>query len=492
MKFNLTGILYPTASLMLISGYASAQGIADAERYGIMSTQGTARSIGFGNALGSVGGDFASLSVNPAGIGIYRSSEFMFSPSLNFSDAKSTYADNDMNDNHVRFSVNNLGLVLTDAMEGNDYKRSSWKSVSFGIGINRTANFNRSYTYGGNNNTSSGSQYFEADAMAYPGSTTQDEGTPAYLGYQSYLLASGTFQSMVPYQKGVAQLKSRLEKGSVTEMVLTLGGNYEEKLLLGATLGIPILNYNSSWTYDESLIDAGVSDSFSSFSYNEKFKTTGAGVNLKLGMIYKFSDYFRMGAAIHTPTIYSLKDVSSNGITTDSRNFAGVNTIVSPENVYEYQFLTPFKGVLSATAILGQYGFFTVDYEYVNYGGMRYYFEDDKNAQTRVNRMIKDYFTAASNIRTGLEIRLDNLMLRGGFGYYGSPYADSKLQSERIDISGGIGYRMDNLFVDFALMNSSYSFTERPYELPTNYTPAPQAKNNISITSAVFTIGVKM
>ncbi len=67
-------------ALLIGSLGASAQDITEAYNLSNLTVQGTARSMGFGNALGSVGGDFSSLSVNPAGLGVYRSSEFTLTP----------------------------------------------------------------------------------------------------------------------------------------------------------------------------------------------------------------------------------------------------------------------------------------------------------------------------------------------------------------------------------------------------------------------------
>src|SRR6185503_7314703 len=101
-------------SLLLAAGVSSsiyAQDVTDALRYSYLSPMGTARSAGFGNALGSIGGDFTSLSVNPAGIGVYRKSEFTFTPSFKINSTQSTYMGTTLSDNNVRFNVNNVGVV---------------------------------------------------------------------------------------------------------------------------------------------------------------------------------------------------------------------------------------------------------------------------------------------------------------------------------------------------------------------------------------------
>ncbi|MFA6798620.1 MAG: hypothetical protein WCR39_04935, partial [Bacteroidales bacterium] len=60
-------------SMLLLGALGlSAQNEQDALRYSFIQTGGTTRSISMGGAFGAVGGDFSSLSINPAGLGIYR------------------------------------------------------------------------------------------------------------------------------------------------------------------------------------------------------------------------------------------------------------------------------------------------------------------------------------------------------------------------------------------------------------------------------------
>ena len=66
-------------SLFCISA-TFAQGPDDACRFSQTYYQGTAKTLGMGNALGAVGGDMTAVSINPAGLGIYRSNEFTASP----------------------------------------------------------------------------------------------------------------------------------------------------------------------------------------------------------------------------------------------------------------------------------------------------------------------------------------------------------------------------------------------------------------------------
>ncbi|MBK9317869.1 MAG: hypothetical protein IPM91_02820 [Bacteroidetes bacterium] len=64
----------------LISATAHAQTDADILRFSMLNYGSTARSLGMGNSFGALGADFSTLAINPAGIALYRKSEFSVSP----------------------------------------------------------------------------------------------------------------------------------------------------------------------------------------------------------------------------------------------------------------------------------------------------------------------------------------------------------------------------------------------------------------------------
>ncbi|MDX9909041.1 MAG: hydrocarbon degradation protein, partial [Mariniphaga sp.] len=77
-----------------VSISSQAQDLADVLRFSNFKVQGTARAGGMGNAFGALGGDFTSVSINPAGMGLYRSSELVFTPSFGHNSIESTYRNN--------------------------------------------------------------------------------------------------------------------------------------------------------------------------------------------------------------------------------------------------------------------------------------------------------------------------------------------------------------------------------------------------------------
>lgn len=504
---------YITIAALLLLSSASIIGFAqdetDALRYSFIMPQGTARSMAFGSALGSVGGDFTSLSVNPAGIGIYRKGEIMFTPSVRFNTVNGLYL-NDMNDDNTsKFNFNNIGIVFTRAERGKRYDKSSWKAVSFGLGLNRLADFNRSYTYGGlmkgsGDNYSSFSELFVASANA-DAYNVEDDQTLAFLGYESYLINkdSGGYYTLANWKTALNQRRSVTERGGINELVFSLGGNYEEKLMIGATLGLPFVRYTRENFFEETDASGDNNNDFASFRYSEDLATSGMGVNFKVGMIFKPNDLFRFGVAVHTPTWYTLSEVYNSNLTANTElwktkvvpapvNQNPVTSVDAPENRFNYKLLTPWRAVVSATAMMGQYGFFTADYEYVDYGSVRYNFENTYSTyESAQNNTIRNTYKGASNFRLGVEGRMDNFFLRGGFGYYGSPYKKSLDNTGRMTFSAGIGLRTGVFFADLGFVHTQYDEYEKPYLLAAPVM-TPTAKLENRLNNIALTIGWKM
>jgi len=130
--------LYITLIALLSSSFALAQNSVDVLRYSQTNVGGTARSMAHGGAFGAVGADFSSLSINPAGIGLYKKSELSLTPTFYLSNVNSDLNGHSGFDHKNNFNMNNYGLVLVSGSA----KKKGWKYFQFGLGVNRLENFN--------------------------------------------------------------------------------------------------------------------------------------------------------------------------------------------------------------------------------------------------------------------------------------------------------------------------------------------------------------
>jgi len=129
-------------------GLLRAQEPADALRYSWMVPGGTARIKAIGGAMGSLGGDITATFVNPAGLALYNTGDFVISPAYQFGKTKSTYLNHTEKDNTNKFTWGTTGFVI--GMGGNP--KSTVRSSALSIAYNRMGDFNSNILYRGQNN----------------------------------------------------------------------------------------------------------------------------------------------------------------------------------------------------------------------------------------------------------------------------------------------------------------------------------------------------
>lgn len=468
---------------LLLSASAYAQNEVDALRYSRLSPTGTARATAMGGAFGALGADFTTLSNNPAGIGLYKSSEVTITPSLFSGRSESSYFGEVNEDERYNINLGNVGIILvTDLTLRNP--QSDFKNVQFGFGMNRLANFNNRVIIDGFNETSS---YLTPYVNASQGLSLDDlDNFGSGMAYDVELMytnAQGEYMIDMP-TGGVAQRKSIDTRGSINEMVFSLGTNYKDQVYLGATLGIPSIRYNETSIYTESDSEER-NDYFKSFTRTDKLETTGTGVNLKAGIIVRATDWFRIGGAIETPTFYTMSDSYS---TSFRANFDTVSSLsTAADGFYEYELNTPFKAMAGVGFIVGKQGLLSLDYQYLDYGNARlratdYDFEFENDA-------IRDSYLAAHNIRLGAEWRVGALSLRGGYGLSANPYKYGT-NSMMNTLSAGLGIRGQKFFADFAWSMNGMDDEYYLYNAPSTADPAV-ANTTINNTMLLMTIGFR-
>lgn len=463
------------------------QSSIDALRYSQTNLGGTARGIGIAGATGSLGGDFTSIGINPAGLGIYQRGELVITPTFSFSETESTYQDNLSIDNYNNFNIGNLGVVFSN----NKYRDGkNWKAVNFALGYNRTQNFhNRSIIESLNSGTSLTEAYAEDAAGVAEADLLDELPFGAGLAYWTYLIDPVEGGGYVSALGNVNQREFTTTKGAVDEFLMAIAGNYKDKLYIGATVGIPIARYQQEKIFTED--DDNASTDFESFQLSEYLETTGIGINAKFGAIYRVNETFRLGAAVHTPTLMSFDEnfdsVLSSEFGSDSY------TEESPFGEFAYDLKSPWKAILSASAIIAKKGFISVDYEFLDYSNMEFTY-DSSNSGDRLffsdlNQEINQNYQSASNIRVGGELALDIFRIRAGFGYYGTPFANAESNTARKNITAGFGIRGNDVYADLGYVYSFYDSFYQPYTLSDRLVPTASMKN--STGNLALTVGFR-
>ena len=124
-------------------------------------------------------------------------------------------------------------------------------------------------------------------------------------------------------------------------------------LYLGASIGIPFINYYEYSTFTESDID-NTNPYFNTYTLSNELKTTGTGINLKLGAILRPADFVRIGLAYHTPTWYGNMEDNYQSHITSSFDSSFLNKSVdSKYGIYQYELQTPSRLIGSLAFIIG-------------------------------------------------------------------------------------------------------------------------------------------
>ena len=128
----------------MMAGSLFSQNEFDVLRYSKLDFYGDARFNAMGASFGALGANMSALTVNPGGLGVYKSSDFSFTPGFHYNYSESNIDGKSTTDGKLNFHFANVGLV------GSFKGSGKWKSVNLGIGYNRTSNYNSSISINSN------------------------------------------------------------------------------------------------------------------------------------------------------------------------------------------------------------------------------------------------------------------------------------------------------------------------------------------------------
>lgn len=480
--------------LALTSFSVAAQNVSDALRYSLYTNGGSARYVGVGSSMSAIGADLSAVNTNPAGIALFRKSEYAFTPALSINDASSQLLSGQGNgintDNRTVFNLPNAGVVFTSRP-----RSPGWKAMNFALTANQLANFNQQFYVQGSS-VGTLAQHFKEVANSSVG--LNDFETKLASDASSIYDFQGDGVYDIDYDLSPKALLSRSQKsvtkGSMTELGLTFAGNYNEKVMIGLTVGIPFFSYSSDKTYVEQDVqkDGGNVPYFSDLSYREKLTTTGSGINAKLGVIFRPTQVFRIGASIQTPTAIMLSDSYSSTLINnyyedvkETGKFLGQQA-TSTGN-FDYKLKTPWRYTGSAGLVFGKSGFFSAEVEYVDYSHNNFRYSNFADAQKTVNTDISNQLQSVLNVRLGTEIAVNIFRFRAGIGLTPSPFLND--DTRQYTYSGGFGIREKAWYLDFGYRRTQNQVQYYPYL--TQRAPIQEVKNSFKNSQFLMTLGLK-
>ena len=387
--------------------------------YDNISSLGTARYNAMAGSMGALGGDASVLNTNPAGLGVFITDDVSASLAINSNKSTASLAGKSTSQNISKANLGNASGVLS--FQSNE--QNAWKFVNVGINY-VTQNVSDKLQSPGNANIRQAIQ------------TTTD-----------YNIFEGHLYETIGH-------RSKLNLG--------IGGNYDNKIYIGAAVNFSSVNIEQ---YDEVKVSSLNTVKAKYFSrQNTPYIEDADGFSLSLGVIGKLSNAVRLGASIESPTWYSVDR---------EYNYYKLNGSVLSINGYteSRSFRTPTKLTLSGAFIPNKHFAFNLDYRVdlgkPNFGGGA--------ADVQLNNFYESTYKAQHEVRIGGEYRINSFRIRGGYAFTTSPFKDhtekmfdnnanvvsGKLSNYIVGktqvISGGIGY-------DFKLFYIDASYQHRTHE----------------------------
>lgn len=458
---------------------------------------GSARIQGLGGAQTSLGGDISSASSNPAGLGFFNRSEFSFSPTLNVISSSSDYLGTSVNDSKLNLNFANLGVVLNKTK--GDLVESKWRGGSFGLSLNRIADFQNRVTYEGDSYNpvdSNGDIVLDAnypkDFIEYAvlsagidgsGNLTYNGNSFVELAYETYLIdvfpvsptesivdrdiyATDENGSLLTDNNGdpiyvpafpeenfpTRQRETINSKGGIYQTSISYGGNYNDRVYFGAGIGILSVDRDVERIYTEEPTQA----TLRRLTLIDNYNISGIGINATFGVIARPVAPILLGLSYTTPSYYGMEQTQETTLQADYTSSTDYRDAYHDWTItytpFNYNISTPSRVSGGITYFIGKNGFITGDVERVNYSQAKLSNGDDGYTFSDSNKGI-DQFEAVYNYRAGAEYRFDMFRVRAGFNYLGDPTDDGVDNSEsKVSVGGGI--RTKDFFVDLGVVNS--------------------------------------
>ena len=480
------------SAMVICSSTAWAQTASEGLRYSRFDVLGTARSVATAGSMSALGGDFSVLNLNPAGAAAYRGSEFTLTPGYfrNTTDASLRGADAPALSRVAdQVLLADLGFVLAARP-----RRIRWKTSNFAIGFTKVADYHEMFEYSGSSPGSITDRYRQQ---------AQDKAPDDLMGEAALAFNAGAiydFDENLTYESDyqLADATDLLRRqtfessGYNTELLFAYGANYDEKILFGFAIGVPILSYEETKIYREDDRNNSV-PYFNALKYEETISTSGSGFNVKAGVIFKIGKWVNLGLAYHSPTRYALTDNFNSSLEYDYTDMDNDGPLLaeSPDGSFRYNLRTPQTLSGGAGVVIAKSGFLSAEVQYKDYSGAKFNytgrgngisFSDEEDA---VNATIREELSDALTIRIGAEVAIQKFRVRGGLELDQRPYANDTDFDPTYN--GGIGFRGDNFFIDLAYQRNSQNEGFLPYQVSSGTQPFVEKqidRNRVVLTLA--------
>lgn len=494
-----------TASLLIAAlASASAQSEFDALKFNSTDIIGSARFVGMGGAMGALGGDPSSININPAGLGVYRSfMEISLGMGVNINKTSADWDGTTTNDSRTHVPFNHASFIIGYT---NKNKSKGVVGNNFGFSYSKLKDFHRNMAISAQNQTSSMTDYIESHF------NNNLDGYLSKMAIDAHLVTPNADTSAIATPLNIGETVNpdyiSEERGYLNEYTFSYGMNISNMVYWGVSMGVQDLYYTRETSYYESFANNG------NMELINRTETKGTGVNFSAGVIVKPIDQLRIGAAVHSPTLFTSSE-DNYGVRDHLYSRLTARTDVDgdarPDNYNEYyEVLSPWKYNLSIAGVLGHRGLISVDYQIADYNTMKIRDDGGRDWNYRFeNNNIKDKMQASHSLRVGAEVNVvDGLFLRCGYAFVTSPFTDKdNVTMELFETyytspeffvdrwtnyySAGLGYHKGFWYVDlsYQLKQQDFDFYAYDYKIA-NQSSRSTTLNKAELTSLIHNVSI--
>lgn len=422
------------------------QNEVDALRYSTTYHGGTARYMSMGGAFSALGSDISSSSVNPAGLGLYRSSDLSYTMSIDKTKTSNKYLNQISTDNNYKFNSQSMGAVFSYPNPQKYDTGTGQINMVIGLSFNRITPFNQDVYATGRHDSRS---YLTHITDYYNQNTSYvDNFWRTGLLFKQSGLVTNDFDNDGVYD--IKQTFTHTQQGSINDINFSAAFNESNKLYYGISIGIVSIKHKENINITES-DDREKTRTIKMYSYDNSYSRIGIGLNFKAGVLYQASPMLKLSLAAHTPTILGMEENWDEKLSVYFDNSI-YDTIATSYNFSNYSLVTPARTIAGASIRVADCLLIGLDYETAAYQTMS--LDSDKYSFSEENQAIEKYYTWRHVMRIGAEYKLGILALRTGTFYYTSPFKGGKDNMTTLGLTAGIGIRTGNFYTDFAFQTA--------------------------------------
>ena len=404
-----------------------------AEVYSGSNFGGTAKFNSMAGSMGALGGDLSAITVNPAGTGVFITGDVSATLAVQGNKNNSNLFGKSFESSYNNTNLGQVGGVVSFETNSN----SPWQFVNLAFNYS-TKNLEDYIQTPGNSSIKEAVQYDSG------GATVND-----FLVYNGHA-----------YDR----------TGTASNLNVSLGGNYENKIYVGAGLNFKTAELEQLDFFQYQLQNLGEYANY--HKQYTPYRESSNGFSASVGIIGKINNNIRLGVAVESPTFWNLTR------TYTEYGFNSSDNVVYGIYDETRKLTTPMKLTLSGAVVASKNFAINVDY---TLGVTKPKYKVEGTPERQLNDYFSSDYKNTSDLRVGAEYRVAGFRLRGGYGLEASPFKDSSITAynstgttgsymlstpylgKRETLAGGLGYDFKAFYIDAGVQSITSTYDNEFY-----------------------------